>query len=67
MPMSGASTMKISVSVHPLDDDGDEAGLGDGRAGVAAEERVRRARRQSVVPGHQVPDDRAGQPGEDHR
>ena len=35
--------------------------LRDGRAGVAADERVRRAGRQPVVPGDQVPDDRADQ------
>ena len=49
------------------DDDGAEARLGDGRAGVAAEQRVRRARRQPEVPRDQVPRDRADQAGEDHR
>ena len=65
--MSGASTMKMSVLVQPRQDDGAPAGLGHGRAGVAADERVRRARREAVVPRDQVPDDRAHQAGEDHR
>ena len=65
--MSGASTMKISVLVQPDEDDRAEAGLGHRRAGVAADQRVRRAGRQAVVPGDQVPDDRADQAGEDHR
>ena len=47
--------------------DGNEAGLGDGGARVSAEQRVRGTRGQPVVPGHQVPDDGARQPREDHR
>ena len=65
--MSGASTMKMSVLVQPADDDRAPAGLRHRRAGVAADERVRRARGQAVVPRDQVPDDRAHQPGKDHR
>ena len=64
-PISGASTMKMSVFVQRRDDDADEAGLGDRRARIAAEQRVRRARRQPAVPRDQVPDDGADQPRED--
>ena len=42
-----------------------EARLGNRRAGIAADEGVRRARRQAVVPGDEVPDDCAGQACED--
>ena len=65
--MSGASTMKISVLVQPATMIALAPGLGHRRPGVAADERVRRAGRQPVVPGDQVPDDRADQAGEDHR
>ena len=58
-PISGARTMKMSVLVQPDSDEGAEARLRDGRAGVAAEQRVRRARGQAEVPGDQIPDDRA--------
>ena len=47
-------------------DDRAEAGLRDRRARVAAEQRVRGAGGQPVVPGEQVPEDRAGEAGEDH-
>ena len=66
-PMSGESTMKISVFVQPREMIALKPGLRDRRAGVAADERVRGARRQAVVPGDQVPDDGADQPGEDDR
>ena len=45
-------------------DDRAPAGLGDRRAGVAADQRVRRARRQTEAPRDEIPDDRADQAGE---
>ncbi len=42
------------------------AGLGDRRADEPADERVRAARRNPVVPGDEVPGDRADQRAEDH-
>ena len=59
--------MKMSVFVQPETMIAPNPALRDRRAGVAAEQRVRRARRQAVVPGDQVPDDRAEQAREDHR
>ena len=64
--MSGARTMKISVLVQPDGMIAPKPALRDRRAGVAADERVRRAGRQAEVPGDQVPDDRAEQAAEDH-
>ena len=42
-------------------------GLRDRRAGITADEGVRRTRRQAGIPGDQIPDDRADQAGEYHR
>ena len=42
------------------------AGLGDRRADHAADQRMRGTRRDAVVPGDQVPGDRADQRAEDH-
>ena len=67
MPMSGDRTIKTSVLVQPAGMIAPKPGLGNRRAGVAAEQRVRRARRQSVVPGNQVPDDGAEKARIDHR
>ena len=64
MPSSGATTMKDG-----LDDAGREqragAGLRDRGAHQAADQRVRRRRRQAVVPGDHVPGDGADQRAED--
>ena len=65
MPISGATTMKISVFVQPEAMIADQAGLGDRRARIAADERMRRAGRQPEVPRDQVPDDGADQAAED--
>ena len=65
--MSGDRKMKMIVLRPAARDDRREAGLGHRRAGVAADQRVRRAGRQAEVPGDQVPDDRAGQAAEDDR
>ena len=66
MPSSGETTMKRSGRVQPLGMQGAEPGLGDRRAGIAAEQRVGGGAGQSAVPGDQVPHDRADQPAEDH-
>ena len=54
---------------HRLPDAGGDqragAGLGDHRADDAADQRVRRARRDAVPPGDEVPGDRADQRAED--
>ena len=49
------------------DDDRAETRLGDRRSRVAADERVRGTGRQAVIPGDQVPDDRAREAGKDDR
>ena len=51
--------MKISVLVQPETMMAPKPGLGHGRAGVAAEQRVRRTGRQAEEPRDQVPGDRA--------
>ncbi len=64
--MSGARTIKIERLGPAGQDDRAPACLRDGRTGIAADQSVRRAGGQAVVPGDQVPDDRPHQAGKDH-
>ena len=57
--------MKITVFQMPAGDQRAGAGLGDDGADDAADQRVRRARRNAVPPGDDVPGDRADQRAED--
>ena len=66
MPSSGETKMKIAVFGDAGRQQGPRAGLGDRRADHAADQRVRRAGGDAVVPGDHVPDDRADQRAEDH-
>ena len=65
-PSSGESTMAAAVLRKPAAIERADAALGDRRAGQPADQRVRGARRNAVVPGDQVPGDRADQRAEDH-
>ena len=65
-PSIGDTKMKATVLKMPAPISVAGAGLGDHRADDAADQRVRRARRDAVPPGDHVPGDRADQRAEDH-
>ena len=64
-PSTGETKMKSTVLPTPAAISGPRARLGDHRADDAADQRMRRARRDAVPPGDAVPDDRADQRAED--
>ena len=64
-PSTGETKMKSTVFPMPAAIERAGAGLGDHRADDAADQRVRRARRNAEPPGDEVPDDRADQRAED--
>ena len=65
MPSSGEMKMNAAVLMMPGASSGCGAGLDQRGADHAADERVRRARRNAVVPGDEVPGDGADQRAED--
>ena len=65
-PSSGEMTMNATVFRKPAGIERPGARLGHRRADQAADQRVRGRRRDAVVPGDDVPDDRADQRAEHH-